>query len=152
MMISRTTVQPIGLSMRSVMAVVVAVTVAAAFSLTQQASAATSDSRASTTCPAVHMLLAPGTSETSRSSDPNADSHGFLSNEVAKPIMSDTNSGRITDLGAGFSELLTNPMQATEDGNDNRIDGAGASSRQSRAGTPTGSPTSLGPTSPTRRR
>lgn len=135
---SRTTVQPTGLRMRSVMAVVVAIAVAAAFSLTPHASAAPGDSGSSsgssTTCPAVHMLLAPGTSETSRSSDPNADSHGFLSNEVAKPIMSDTNSGRITDLGAGFSELLTNPMQAAEDGNDNRIDGAGASSRQSSGG------------------
>lgn len=85
-----------------------------AASTTQSATAEPAD----TSCPAVQMLLGPGTSETARTEDPNVDNHGFLSNEVVKPIMDAANVGSIADLGAGFSDLLEIPGK----GNDNKLD------------------------------
>ncbi|MFZ2273866.1 cutinase family protein [Corynebacterium variabile] len=59
-----------------------------------------------TDCPAVHVILAPGTSETSSWSDPNQDNHGYLS-ELIKPVLRDANVGQsVSDPGAGFSEAL----------------------------------------------
>lgn len=62
-----------------------------------------------TQCPAVHMLLAPGTSETSRFAEPNQDTHGFLSQHLARPVMGALNSGSVGDLSSGFAELLKLP-------------------------------------------
>lgn len=57
-------------------------------------------------CPALHVLLAPGTSETSVTSDPNADNHGYLSS-VIRPVMDQANDGlSVSDPGAGFSEVI----------------------------------------------
>lgn len=59
-----------------------------------------------TECPAIHVIIAPGTSETSAWSDPNQDNHGYLS-QLIKPVLKDANAGqRVSDPGAGFSETL----------------------------------------------
>lgn len=60
-------------------------------------------------CPAVHMLLAPGTSETARFAEPNQDTHGFLSRDLARPVMNAINEPNVGDLSSGFAELLDLP-------------------------------------------
>jgi len=70
---------------------------------------ATSRTTSTTQCPAVHMLLAPGTSETARFAEPNQDTHGFLSRDLARPVMNAVNGPNIGDLSAGFAELLDLP-------------------------------------------
>lgn len=82
------------------------------------------------TCPALHVLLAPGTSETSAWSDPNADNHGYLSTLI-KPVIDDANEGlTVNDPGAGFSAVLDEvtggsssmgTSSATEDGDTPKI-------------------------------
>lgn len=78
-------------------------------------------------CPAVHMLLAPGTSETARFAEPNRDTHGFLSRSVARPLLGSVNEQTVRDLSGGFAQLLNLPegmagplgdaaVQATERG------------------------------------
>lgn len=67
------------------------------------------DSSPITECPAVHMLLAPGTSETSRFAEPNQDTHGFLSRDLARPVMGSVNGGSIGDLSSGFAAMLDLP-------------------------------------------
>lgn len=69
----------------------------------------TTTSRGITQCPAVHMLLAPGTSETSRFAEPNSDTHGFLSQHLVRPVMAAVNGGNIGDLSSGFAALLDLP-------------------------------------------
>lgn len=103
-MMIRTTKQPSRQVIAGLVAVATGLTVA-----TIPPAAAQDDANESTSCPAVHMLLAPGTSETARWADPNTDSHGFLSNEVAKPILNGSNDGQVPDLGAGLSKLLELP-------------------------------------------
>lgn len=76
----------------------------------QTATSRTTPVAASTTqCPAVHMLLAPGTSETARFAEPNQDTHGFLSRDLARPVMNAVNGPNIGDLSSGFAELLDLP-------------------------------------------
>lgn len=67
------------------------------------------DGSSITECPAVHMLLAPGTSETSRFAEPNQDTHGFLSRDLARPVMGSVNGGSIGDLSSGFAAMLDLP-------------------------------------------
>lgn len=69
----------------------------------------TTTTRGITQCPAVHMLLAPGTSETSRFAEPNSDTHGFLSQHLVRPVMAAVNGGNIGDLSSGFAALLDLP-------------------------------------------
>ena len=76
----------------------------------QTATSRTTPAAASTTqCPAVHMLLAPGTSETARFAEPNQDTHGFLSRDLARPVMNAVNGPNIGDLSSGVAELLDLP-------------------------------------------
>lgn len=82
-------------------AVVLATSVAIA---APTASAQSADETGS--CPALHVILAPGTSETSAWSDPNQDNHGYLS-KVIRPVMDQANDGlSVTDPGSGFSDVL----------------------------------------------
>src|SRR5699024_7593823 len=88
---------------------VVAGTGPAAAQTTSQSPETTSPGAGDSQCPAVHMLLAPGTSETARFAEPNQDTHGFLSRDVARPVMSRVNGPNIGDLSSGFAELLDLP-------------------------------------------
>ena len=88
---------------------VVASTGPAAAQTTSQSPVTTSPGARDTQCPAVHMLLAPGTSETARFAEPNQDTHGFLSRDLARPVMSAVNGPNIGDLSSGFAELLELP-------------------------------------------
>lgn len=63
-------------------------------------------------CPAVHVVLVPGTSETTDWSDPNQDNHGYLSNMMT-PVLSAVNKGFTGDKGAGFSDVLSDGKAAT---------------------------------------
>lgn len=63
-------------------------------------------------CPAVHVVLVPGTSETTDWSDPNQDNHGYLSNMMT-PVFSAVNKGFTGDKGAGFSDVLSDGKAAT---------------------------------------
>lgn len=76
-------------------------------STTSSSSAASSSGDVS--CPAVHMLLAPGTSETARWAEPNKDTHGFLSRNVARPALGSINEQTVRDLSGGFAQLLNLP-------------------------------------------
>lgn len=91
---------------RQVSAAAMTTLVVVGLSVTAPTAAAQSDSGATDQCPALHVLLAPGTSETSAWSDPNQDNHGYLS-KVIKPVINDANDGlSVTDPGAGFSQVL----------------------------------------------
>ena len=73
-------------------------------------------------CPAVHVVLVPGTSETTDWSDPNQDNHGYLSN-LMTPVFSAVNKGFTGDKGAGFSDVIadsksTNAAGAETDSKD----------------------------------
>lgn len=57
-------------------------------------------------CPAVHVILAPGTSETMAWGDPNTDSYGYLSSLIT-PVLKQVNSPLVKDKGAGFSQVLS---------------------------------------------
>lgn len=63
-------------------------------------------------CPAVHVVLVPGTSETTDWSDPNQDNHGYLSNMMT-PVLSAVNKGFTGDKGAGFSDVLSDGKATT---------------------------------------
>lgn len=102
---------------------------ATTMALTIPAATAADDSSESASCPALHVILAPGTSETSAWSDPNQDNHGYLS-EVIKPVMAQANDGlSVTDPGGGFSDVL---QQVTDE------DTAGAASSAAESFTDSG--------------
>lgn len=64
-------------------------------------------------CPAMHVILAPGTSETMQWGDPNSDSHGYLTSLVT-PVLSQVNDPGVMDKGAGFSQSISNNSSATQ--------------------------------------
>ena len=68
-------------------------------------------------CPAVHVVLVPGTSETTDWSDPNEDNHGYLSN-LMTPVFNAVNKGFTGDKGAGFSDVIANGKGTTATGSD----------------------------------
>lgn len=92
-----------------VSALVVSGTPIAAAQTSAARTPANTDGSSITECPAVHMLLAPGTSETSRFAEPNQDTHGFLSQDLARPVMGSVNGGSIGDLSSGFAAMLELP-------------------------------------------
>lgn len=68
-------------------------------------------------CPAVHVVLVPGTSETTDWSDPNQDNHGYLSN-LMTPVFSAVNKGFTGDKGAGFSDVIANDKSTNAAGSE----------------------------------
>ena len=68
-------------------------------------------------CPAVHVVLVPGTSETTDWSDPNQDNHGYLSN-LMTPVFSAVNKGFTGDKGAGFSDVIADGKSTNAAGNE----------------------------------
>lgn len=66
----------------------------------------TQDSEEAGSCPAMHVILAPGTSETMQWGDPNSDSHGYLTSLVT-PVLSQVNDPGVMDKGAGFSQSIS---------------------------------------------
>lgn len=71
-----------------------------------------SDDQQAGKCPAVHVLLAPGTSETMQWGDPNADNHGYLSSLIT-PVLNQVNPPGVKDKGAGFSQVISNKDSTT---------------------------------------
>lgn len=96
---------------RATLATVLTVVVAAPTVAATASAASSSD----TTCSAVHVVMAPGTSETSTSSNPNDDRHGYLS-ELISPVLSSANDGTAgSDLSGGFSKIITDNFSESEE-------------------------------------
>lgn len=96
---------------RATLATVLTVVVAAPTATATAESSSSSD----TTCSAVHVVMAPGTSETSTSSNPNDDRHGYLS-ELIRPVLSSANDGTAgSDLSGGFSKIITDNFSESEE-------------------------------------
>lgn len=94
-------------AIRAVTAAVTSLAMTMPVGATAWAQTESDDSQQAGSCPAMHVILAPGTSETMQWGDPNSDSHGYLTSLVT-PVLSQVNDPGVKDKGAGFSQSISN--------------------------------------------